>query len=130
MTTASLAGLPAVWLPVVFVGCSCAPLDVVFQSSPLTVTCLNCSSEVVSQGFFLGQPKDVYCRRCHCKITLTAAGLRFFQHQQSDITEKADTVTVVGSASRKQADMLLKDGQPLPEYGICQHYKKSHRWLR
>lgn len=111
--------------------CRCTPLDVVFQSSPLTVTCLDCSSEVVSQGFFIGQPKDVYCRHCHNKITITATALRFFQHQQSDgiSQDKVDSVTIVSSA-KKQADALLKDGQPLPEYGVCQHYKKSHRWLR
>ena len=110
--------------------CRCTPLDVVFQSSSVTVTCLNCSSEIVSQGFFIGQPKDVYCRRCHNKITITAMGLRFLQHQQSDhiSQEKAESVTVL--SSKKQADILLKDGLPLPEYGICQHYKKSHRWLR
>lgn len=109
---------------------SCTPVDVVFQSSSLTVTCLNCNSEVISQGFFVGQPKDVYCRRCHDKITINASGVRFVQHQQSDFAGAQPGSMIVLKSSKKQADVLLKDGQPLPEYGICQHYKKSHRWLR
>ena len=106
-------------------------MDVVFQMSSLTITCLNCSGEVTSQGFSIGQPKDVYCHRCHNKITLSAAGVKFLQHQQSESLPggKAELVTVHLS-SKKKVDQIFKDGEPLPEYGICQHYKKSHRWLR
>ncbi len=108
---------------------SCTPVDVVFQFSSLTLTCLTCNSEVTSQGFFVGQPKDVYCHRCHDKITINASGVRFYQHQQSDISAATSGITVL-QPSKKQANTLLKDGQPLPDYGVCQHYKKSHRWLR
>lgn len=103
-------------------------MDVIFQSVSITITCLECSSEVVSQGFFIGQSKDVYCRRCHSKITISASGIRYLQHQQSD-SISGECVTVLQSP-KKKLDSILKDGQPLPEYGICEHYKKSHRWLR
>ena len=109
---------------------SCSPVDVVFQSSKLSLTCLNCNHEVTSQGFFVGQPKDIFCHRCHDKITIHASGIKFIQHAQSDISgPQSRPVTVVQSSTKKQ-DILLQDGQPLPDYGICQHYKKSHRWLR
>ena len=106
-------------------------MDIIFQFSSLTITCLNCSSEVTSQGFSIDQPKDVYCHRCHNKITMKATGVKFFQHQPSEglSREKAELVTV-HLPSKKRVDSLLKDGEPLPEYGVCQHYKKSHRWLR
>lgn len=29
-----------------------------------------------------------------------------------------------------QNDPLIKSGQPLPNNGTCQHYKKSFRWMR
>ena len=105
-------------------------MDVIFQFSSLTITCLNCSSEITSQGFSIGQPKDVYCHRCHNKITLNATGVKFLQHQQAEgaSRDKAEEVTV--HLFKKKRDDTLKDGEPLPEYGTCQHYKKSHRWLR
>ena len=40
------------------------------------------------------------------------------------------------SATRRKPGKKLKDreiiqvGQPLPDLGTCEHYKKSHRWLR
>lgn len=106
-------------------------MDVIFQFSSLAITCLNCSSEVTSQGFSIGQPKDVYCHRCHNKITLSATGLKFLQHQQAgDLSGKKADMVCVHLSSKKRVENNLKDGEPLPEYGVCQHYKKSHRWLR
>ena len=110
---------------------SCTPVEVIFQSSFLSVTCLDCSSEVNSQGFFIGQPKDVYCQRCHNKITIYATAVKFFKHQQSDSISATRSVSVsVVPSSRKNTETFIKDGYPLPETGVCQHYKKSHRWLR
>ncbi len=107
----------------------CTPVEIIFQFSSLSVTCLNCSTEIISKGFFIGQPKDTYCRKCHAKVTLSATGVRFIQHQQVDTPANAQTITVL-SSSKEAVKNLLKDGHPLPDYGICKHYKKSHRWLR
>lgn len=91
---------------------------------------MKCNNETTAQGFFIDQPKDLYCHRCHSKISFKASGLRFIQHQQpNELTAKSKSATIIPS-SRKQMESALKDGQPLPDYGICSHYKKSHRWLR
>jgi len=110
-------------------------VDVVFQSSSLTMTCLNCSCEVTSKGFFIDQPKDEICRRCHGKMTLSASGIRFLQHQLGALDSaihgaKGSSVVVLSAGGKKGAADLFKDGDPLPDLGVCQHYKKSHRWLR
>jgi len=129
-----LCGLFCVWMKYEWPCdvCSCSPVDVVFHSSSLTMTCLNCSCEVTSSGFFMDQPKDEYCRRCHNKMSISATGIRFLQHQHVDTPTSltAGNVTVLSASGKKAQADLIKDGYPLPEYGVCQHYKKSHRWLR
>lgn len=64
-------------------------------------------------------------------MTLSATGIRFVQHQQAEVAAgvKGENVTTVSSRKKAEAD-LFKDGNPLPDYGVCSHYKKSHRWLR
>ena len=95
------------------------------------MTCLNCSSEVTSKGFFVDQSKDVYCHRCHAKMALSITGVRFIQHQHTGAMSggKADCEITL-SAPRKKVAVDFKDGYPLPDHGLCQHFKKSHRWFR
>lgn len=37
---------------------------------------------------------------------------------------------VVKRKKRPKDDFLIQEGRPLPEFGTCLHYKRSHRWLR
>ena len=34
------------------------------------------------------------------------------------------------TGKKKMREKILQEGTPLPDLGTCEHYKKSHRWLR
>ena len=112
----------------VFVIHRCAAVDVIMMDSNVTITCLECGKENTSKGFCYGQPKDVWCRRCHSKLTVSAEQCKFVQHQTRELLQTAHAAPKHAKLKRKE--LVLKQGTPLPDYGTCQHYKKSHRWLR
>ena len=110
----------------------CAAVDVVLMDSRVTITCLECGRENTSRGFSYGQSKDVWCRRCHSKLTIYAEQCKFVQHQPRELCIPQSQVLsgALKQTKLRQKEPVLKQGAPLPEYGACQHYKKSHRWLR
>lgn len=107
----------------------CAAVDVVLMDSNVTITCLECGRENTTRGFSYGQSKDVWCRRCHSKLSVYAEQCKFVQHQPRGIPNQA-LIEAPKRTKVKVKEPVLKLGTPLPDYGTCQHYKKSHRWLR
>ena len=98
------------------------------MDSNVAITCLECGRENTTRGFSYGQSKDVWCRRCHSKLSLFAEQCKFVQHQPRELNPV--TREAPKQPKLKHKEQVLKLGTPLPEYGTCQHYKKSHRWLR
>ena len=98
------------------------------MNSNMTITCLECGRENTTRGFCYGQSTELWCRRCHSKLTVYAEQCKFVQHQPREMSQVAHQV--VKHSKRKQNEPVLKLGTPLPEHGTCQHYKKSQRWLR
>lgn len=47
--------------------------------------------------------------------------MRFF-------TDQVDAKLI--KRKKELKDPAIQDGKPLPDNGICKHYKKSYRWLR
>lgn len=37
---------------------------------------------------------------------------------------------IVKKVEKRSKDPVIKEGEPLPNFGACKHYKKSFRWLR
>ena len=106
----------------------CVAVDIILMDSNVTITCLECGRENTTRCFCYGQSKDVWCRRCHSKLTVYAEQCKFVQHQPKELNRV--TSEVPKQSKLKQKEPVLKLGSPLPECGTCEHYKKSHRWLR
>ena len=109
--------------------CRCAAVDVVLMDTNVTVTCLECGRENTTKGFSYGQSKDVWCRRCHSKLTLYAEQCKFVQPRELD-RGAGEVSRQMQPKLKKKKEPILKLGTPLPENGTCEHYKKSCRWLR
>lgn len=109
----------------------CLPFDVNLVTSFLLVNCLNCSYDNRLKGLHYGQITNMWCEKCHQKITVEAESCRFQRLQPSENigTGPLHTVKVKGP-KKQQKDPAIVDMLPLPENGSCKHYKKSFRWLR
>jgi hypothetical protein len=94
-----------------------------------TLTCLECGRDNATSGLNYGELRDLWCRRCHTKLSLSVEQCRFVQHQPG-----APLLAAAGARRRaggkKGREALIQVGKPLPEFGTCAHYKKSNRWLR
>lgn len=104
-----------------------APADLVLQDCDLTVGCLSCSQESPVQSVSYGQTKESNCEHCHSKLSILAESARF-----QYIPPRANkTGPSTGAFNYKTIrDPAVQKGKPLPEKGVCKHYKQSHRWLR
>lgn len=108
----------------------CTPVDLVLLDSAVTVTCLECGRDNPTRGFSYGPPEDTWCRRCHTKMSVGAEQCRFVVHQPAAVQVTEGTPTPSLSRPHRNRDPAIQEGKPLPEFGTCLHYKKSHRWLR
>ena len=129
----------------------CAPVDVVLASTQCQVSCLECGRDCLVQGLSAGQTWVSWCRSCHCRLAVGVEQCRFVLHQPGPqlagerfrvvnlflthaqlfclyILHTAPPTGTVHVSRKKEAK--LQEGKPLPEFGTCSHYKKSHRWLR
>ena len=61
-----------------------------------------------------------------CYVTFIA----YFKSLPPSLAPEDVSATKRASKSRRRRDPLIQEGKPLPEFGTCTHYKKSHRWLR
>lgn len=99
--------------------------------------CLTCFRDSPFDGVQRGQMYERNCRGCHAKL-----GFRFESVDFDVITPpgglierapkeaKGSAQTGPRNVQKKQRDPRIKAGQPLPEGGACDHYRKSFRWLR
>lgn len=88
-------------------------------------TCSECNEPVLPfKNLDFGKNVVQVCRSCHKKVSLTVDQFRFDVITTGDISASRD---VKAPPSEK---LKLQGGQPLPNDGACQHYKKSLRWFR
>lgn len=107
---------------------SCVPVDLVLMKCETTLSCLECGRDNMTSGLNYGEHRDVWCKRCHLKLSVYIEQCRFVQHQPGATLLPTSAPSSKKSAKKREA--IIQIGKPLPELGTCDHYKKSHRWLR
>ncbi|XP_022535653.2 uncharacterized protein si:dkey-24l11.2 [Astyanax mexicanus] len=105
-----------------------AAVDLVLQDCSLRVGCLSCNNEDNMQCVPYGQNKETNCQHCHNKLSIFVESARF-QYIQPKIRKTTDPESAL-QAGRSKRDPAIQRGKPLPEKGVCKHYRQSHRWLR
>lgn len=104
----------------------CTVVDIL--PSNFTATCARCS-QTHTQAFKkveLGRLKTFTCRECFLQLSVKLVNFNL-----EVITVDALSATKIGKVRRaKEKEPIRVGGQPLPQNGACQHYKKSTRWFR
>ena len=108
----------------------CLPVDLVLMQSEVTLSCLECGRDNATSGLNYGEHRDVWCKRCHVKLSLYVEQCRFIQHQPGTAVLPSTAPSSGKRAGRKAREAVIQVGKPLPEFGTCAHFKKSNRWLR
>ncbi|XP_071480408.1 uncharacterized protein [Diadema antillarum] len=106
----------------------CVPVDLIVFESNFTVSCMMCSDETHVKGFQYGQARQVWCLKCHEKMSISVGSTKFQRLVAS--TPEGPKQVVSLKKQRRVNDPAIKEGSPLPANGACKHYKKSFRWLR
>ncbi|XP_014670398.1 PREDICTED: uncharacterized protein LOC106811186 isoform X2 [Priapulus caudatus] len=109
---------------------NCVPFDMVLVDCEFLLCCLECSKQMTISGLHFGQNKDTWCHHCHTKMTVMFETVKYQKLQPGEITGEGPVHTVGPKKQKKPTDVIIKEGQPLPDNGTCKHYKKSFRWLR
>lgn len=60
---------------------SCVPVDLVLLGCAVTINCLECGRGNETQGLSYGQPRQLWCRRCHGRLAVGAEQSKFVNHQ-------------------------------------------------
>ncbi|KAF7534301.1 hypothetical protein G7Z17_g13385 [Cylindrodendrum hubeiense] len=87
-------------------------------------TCARCSTSSLGLVSVRGETVTNICRDCHAKFTFKIPEVKFLF-----ITPGSLPPPTTGPR-RKQEKLGLHAGEPLPNKGACQHYRKSYRWFR
>ena len=79
----------------------------------------------------MGAKRMVICRNCHAKLFLKIELFDFVLLSTQTLGTEAKNTTraKLGPTPTKQK-LNLTGGEPLPNHGACQHYRKSTRWFR
>lgn len=107
---------------------SCVPVDLILMKCETTLSCLECGRDNMTSGLNYGEHRDIWCKRCHLKLSVYMEQCRFVQHQPGATLLPTSAPSSKKSAKKREA--VIQIGKPLPELGTCDHYKKSNRWLR
>jgi len=106
----------------------CRAIALTLITSSLVTNCMECSEDTVTKGVSFAETKDIYCQHCHKKMDVNFEAAKFYYMQAGEVSNSK----VATSIPKKKVlrDPNIKDGESLPDSGICKHYKKSFRWLR
>lgn len=92
------------------------------------LTCASCSptdplaASLKVEGVMVGEVIRYACRNCSLNCEFSYEGVAW-----NEIAAAVDTGSKTAAAVTK---LPTKAGEPLPNYGTCEHYKKSCRWFR
>lgn len=91
--------------------------------SEYRLTCDFCNNNTIIAQISKGQTKYLTCHNCNASLGISIQNIELRPFGKS---------SAISQNTRKRAieKFVSIPGKPLPEYGICKHYKKSYRWLR
>lgn len=103
-------------------------------SVQLLASCLDCSEDCLLPPSVRGARADANCQQCHKKLAATIKSFPLVVYEATDgkgvsLDRQASSASGKGG-SKRPAIVGLTEGTPLPDYGACEHFKKSLRWLR
>ena len=102
--------------------------------SDFWLACAACGAETCLRRLQRGRRAQEVCRGCFAKLSLGFGGVNI--HLISSQPSGGGSGGGGGGGggrkknAGKQRDMELVPGTPLPNRGVCEHYKRSTRWLR
>ncbi|OUM69582.1 hypothetical protein PIROE2DRAFT_23001, partial [Piromyces sp. E2] len=111
----------------------CVPFD--FLPSNFIIQCEKCNTDQPAiNGVKRSQDNDVFCKKCYNHMVLNIDLIKYVKFAQ---TEKlcddglpAASRVKLKKKKEKEQSLGIIQGQPLPNRGVCEHYKKSYRWFR
>ncbi|KAK9425169.1 hypothetical protein SUNI508_03309 [Seiridium unicorne] len=101
-------------------GCTVADM----LPSTFVPTCGRCSASGLGLVSVRGEVTTNVCRECHSKFTFKIPEVKFLAISHGAVLPPAT------GPKRRQEKLGLHAGEPLPDRGACQHYKRSYRWFR
>ncbi|KHN75429.1 Uncharacterized protein C18H10.09 [Toxocara canis] len=109
----------------------CRPVDCVLLSSSFRFVCLNCNREATAENLGYGVAHKTWCFSCHTKCEFDISAIRFAGNFHL-IAKEDEMMPKIKITKKKKPEqqIIIVDGEPLPDHGTCKHYKKSYRWLR
>uniref|UniRef100_A0A915ANF9 Uncharacterized protein n=2 Tax=Parascaris univalens TaxID=6257 RepID=A0A915ANF9_PARUN len=109
----------------------CRPVDCVLLSSSFRFVCLNCNREATAENLGYGVAHKTWCFSCHTKCEFYISVIRFAGNFHL-IAKEDETIQKMNIVKKKKPEqqIVIVEGEPLPEHGTCKHYRKSYRWLR
>lgn len=103
-------------------GCTIADM----LPSSFLPTCGRCSTPpAVSLVSVRGNTITNVCHECHGRFTFKIPEVKFLIY-----TPGSGVLPPTSGPRRRQERLGLHAGEPLPDRGSCQHYRKSYRWFR
>ena len=89
-------------------------------------TCSECSTAYATPVTSVrGETTLTICRSCHRKMTFKIPEVKFLR-----VATHASGVALPPRKSKVKENLGIVAGTPLPNFGKCTHYRKSHRWFR
>lgn len=103
-------------------GCTVADM----LPSTFVPTCAKCSTPT-TQGLVAvrGDTMTNVCRECHARFTFKIPEVKFLVYSAG-----SSTLPPTSGPRRRDEKLGLHAGEPLPNKGVCKHYRKSYRWFR
>ncbi|KAI9498200.1 hypothetical protein BDB00DRAFT_867846 [Zychaea mexicana] len=102
-----------------------------------TGICITCMGDETNVELTMhGRPVTLGCFGCTTKATMALGDFRFIRVGQDDGERFEANEGLVSKAvlkrkkNKNSQDVALVVGQPLPNKGTCEHYRKSKRWFR
>ncbi|OQR76665.1 hypothetical protein BIW11_03031 [Tropilaelaps mercedesae] len=98
--------------------------DVALPRCHFYADCQGCSKLSPLEGTHMGQRASTKCLTCNAKMQIIVDSIKYMDMCSVDVNIKASRL------HRANKDSAIQAGKPLPNKGICKHYKKSFRWFR
>lgn len=91
-------------------------------------TCGKCSTSFPATpglSSVRGETTTNVCRECHSRFTFKIPEVKFLVYSYTNAVPRSQA-----SRANRHEKLGLHAGEPLPNKGACEHYKRSYRWFR
>ncbi|KAM7204935.1 hypothetical protein V8F20_003397 [Naviculisporaceae sp. PSN 640] len=91
-------------------------------------TCGKCSTSFPATpglSSVRGETTTNVCRECHSRFTFKIPEVKFLVYSYANALPRAQA-----SRANRHEKLGLHAGEPLPNKGACEHYRRSYRWFR